>query len=461
MFQAEKCFGKRVVSREIETVSPHIRSSALEVVQTLREAGFEAFWVGGCVRDHLLGREPLDYDLATSAKPEEVERLFKSTLPLGRAFGVVMVKLDGFWFQVATFRSESGYQDGRRPGRVEFADARADALRRDFTVNGLFYDPVAGVVHDWVDGRRDLDAGIIRTIGKPHERFQEDHLRMLRAVRFAAQLGFSIEPATLAAIREGARDLARISAERVREELCKTFQPPHSARGLELLQSSGLLRVALPELEATVDCEQSPDHHPEGSVFKHILKMLECLPPNASTNLVWAVLLHDIAKPVTASRDAASGAIHFYGHEKTGAGMAEAILGRLRFPRRLAAEIVVSVRNHMQFKDVKKMRRSTLRHMLMRPTFGLELELHRLDCLGSSGDLGHYEFLVSENQILSSMPKLHPPLVNGRDLIRLGMKPGMELGAVLREIREKQLADEITSRRQALAWVKRKLAGTN
>ena len=435
-----------------------LKAQATEIVQKLQQSGFAAFWVGGCVRDFLLGREPQDFDIATDAKPEQVEKLFGKTIPVGKKFGVIIVVENGIQFQVATFRAEADYQDGRRPEKIEDANAEADAARRDFTVNGLFYDPLTQKTHDWVGGENDLRAKIIRTIGKPEERFGEDHLRMLRAVRFAAQLNFEIEPGTFAAIKLLTQKIQAISAERIRDELLKLFRPPHAARGLVLLRDSGLLPFVLPELVATIDCEQSPDFHPEGSVFNHICLMLEKLPSDANELLPWAVLLHDIAKPVTAEKALATGKIHFYGHEKVGADMAETILQRLKFPNQQTEEIVAAVRHHMQFKDVKLMRKATLRRLLMRETFPLELELHRLDCLGSSGDLEHFNFLVEQAEELKHQPQIRPPLLTGNDLMALGVKSGKALGALLAEIRELQLADELQTPDAAKMWVRKKLA---
>ena len=433
------------------------REAAAEIARRLQRAGFAAFWVGGCVRDFLLGCEPHDYDIATDAKPEQVEKLFRKTIPVGKKFGVVIVVENGRQFQVATFRAETDYRDGRRPEKVVFASAQADARRRDFTINGLFYDPATEQIHDWVGGEKDLRAKIIRTIGAPEERFAEDHLRLLRAVRFAARLDFEIEPLTFAAVKLLAPKIRRISAERIRDELLKLFRPPHAARGLVLLRDSGLLEPVLPELAAAVSCAQSPEYHPEGTVFEHLRLMLEKLPPDSDPLLPWAVLLHDIAKPVTAARDAATGAIHFYGHEKTGAEMARAILNRLRFPKKQIDEIATCVLHHMQFKDVKQMRKATLRRLLLRETFPLELELHRLDCLGSHGDLSHHDFLMEQAEEFKKKPAMRPPLLTGGDLIALGMKPGPALGALLAEIREKQLADKLKDKRQAKAWAKKQI----
>lgn len=429
-----------------------VRENATAIVRRLQSAGYAAYWVGGCVRDERLGREPTDYDIATSARPEQVEALFESTVPVGRQFGVILVVIDGHSFQVATFRAERDYADGRRPGRVEFAHAEADAIRRDFTVNGLFFDPIRGQLHDWVGGRADVEARIIRAIGNPAGRFAEDHLRLLRAVRFAAQLGFEIEPATWDAIRARAATIVAVSAERVRDELLKLFRPPHAARGLGLLRDSGLLAHVLPELLATVTCEQSPDYHPEGTVFQHIRLMLDQLPLNAHESLPWAVLLHDIAKPPTRSLDA-DGAIHFYGHEKLGAQMAGIILERLRFPRKQIDEIAAVVLRHMQFKDARQMRKSTLRQMLLRPTFELELQLHRLDCLGSHGRLDNHEFLLAQQAELGRQPEIRQPLLRGEDLIALGIQPGPAMGQLLARIREKQLQGELLTADEARRWL--------
>ncbi len=431
-----------------------LRDLALQIVRRLQSAGHRAFWVGGCVRDFQLGREPQDFDVATSALPNQIEELFPHTIAVGRKFGVMVVIEGGDQFQVATFRAEADYRDGRHPEQVAFGDATADARRRDFTVNGLFYDPVLETLHDWVGGEADLRAGIIRTIGAPEERFAEDHLRLLRAVRFAAQLDFQIESQTFSALQAGAANINSISAERVRDELLKLFRPPHAARGLELLRDSGLLPHVLPEIAATIACEQSPDFHPEGNVFNHLCLMLKLLPPEADAMLPWAVLMHDVAKPVTASRDLLTGSIHFYEHEKIGAAMAEQILDRLRFPRKQIEDVATAVRYHMQFKDAPQMRKATLRRLLLRDTFPLELALHHLDCLGSHGRLDVYDFLIKQAAELARQPEIRPPLLTGADLIALGMKPGPAMGALLAEIREKQLEDELQTPDEARAWAK-------
>jgi len=432
--------------------SDSLKAGATGLAKRLAGAGFQAFWVGGCVRDARLGQAPSDYDIATDATPEEVEQLFRKTIPVGKQFGVIMVLEAGHEYQVATFRAEGDYTDGRRPGSVRFTDAREDALRRDFTINGLFYDPLVDELHDWVGGQADLDTRRIRTIGDPAKRFGEDRLRLLRAVRFAAQLGFAIEPETFAAVQQHAVAIRDVSAERIRDELLKLFRPPHAARGLDLLHESRLLPEVLPELAATIGCEQPPEYHPEGDVFTHIRLMLSHLPDDAGTTLIWSVLMHDIAKPVTQSRD--EGRIRFLGHEKTGASMTLEIMNRLRFPKAGSAAVKTCVRHHMQLKDAQQMRRATLRKLFLRPTLPVELALHRLDSLASTGRLENFEFLEAKFAEFQNQPELQKPLVDGADLIALGQAPGAKLGKLLSDIRNRQLAGELTTREQALAWVR-------
>ena len=432
--------------------SDSLKAGALGLARCLAKAGFQAFWVGGCVRDARLGQAPTDYDIATDATPDEIEHLFRKTIPVGKQFGVIMVLEAGHEYQVATFRAEGDYADGRRPGSVRFTDAREDTLRRDFTINGLFYDPLADELHDWVGGQADLEARRIRTIGDPAERFGEDRLRLLRAVRFAVQLGFEIEPATFAVVQQHAAAIREVSAERIRDELLKLFRPLHAARGLDLLHESRLLPEVLPELAATIGCEQPPEYHPEGDVFTHIRLMLSHLPADAGTTLIWSVLMHDIAKPATLSRD--GGRIRFLGHEKVGATMALEIMNRLRFPKAESAAVKTCVRHHMQLKDAQQMRPATLRKLFLRPTFPVELTLHRLDSLASSGKLDNAEFLESKLAEFQDQPELQKPLVDGGDLIALGQAPGAELGRLLSDIRNRQLAGELTTREQALAWAR-------
>jgi len=433
------------------------RDIATRIISCLHEADHEAYLVGGCVRDELRGVVPVDYDIATSARPEEVEKLFPKTVGVGKSFGVMLVVENGKSFEVATFRTDGEYADGRRPDEVKFTDAQTDASRRDFTINGLFLDPVTNEVYDWVGGEADIKTRVLRTIGDPAKRFAEDHLRLLRAVRFAAQLNFQIDTETFRAVQARAENAASVSAERIRLELLKLFRPPHAGKGLDLLCGSGLLEHVLPELMPALDCDQSPDYHPEGNVYNHIRLMLDIMPTNAPMELPWTILLHDIAKPATVSTGE-DGRIHFYGHEKIGADMAKAILERLRFSSDEIDTIVFTVRHHMQFKDAPQMRTATLRRMLLRPTFELELEQHRIDCLGSHGKLDIYDFIRAEQAAMAEQPALFKPLITGRDLIALGMAPGPALGKLLSEIRDRQLAEEFASRENALAWAKEKAA---
>jgi len=426
------------------------RDAAAEIVRRLREAGHEAFWVGGCVRDLIRGAAPEDYDIVTSARPEEVRGLFPRTIPVGERFGICLVVEGGAPYEVATFRTEADYDDGRRPSRIAFATAEEDVRRRDFTINGLLMDPETGRIIDHVGGLRDIEQRIIRTIGDPEERFAEDHLRMLRAVRFAATLGFSIEPMTFAAVRRRAAMIMRISAERIRDELSGLLTGGAARRGLELLSESGLLLEIIPEIHALQGVEQPPVFHPEGDVWEHTLRMvalLSRLDGKADPRLAWAVLLHDVGKAVTRSEDAAG--THFYGHVQRGEEIAAAILRRLRFSREEMETILALVRSHMLFMNVREMRPNRLKRLLRMPDFALHLELHRLDCLGSHGLLDHYAFC---KQKLGEYPEeeLRPPrLLTGLDLIGMGFAPGPVFKEILRAVEDAQLGGEIAEAAEA------------
>ena len=420
------------------------KDQAAEIVRRLREAGHEAFWVGGCVRDLLRGEAPEDYDIVTSARPEQVRGIFSRTVPVGERFGICLVIEGGAPYEVATFRTEADYGDGRRPSRVAFATAEEDVRRRDFTINGLLMDPFTGEIVDRVEGLRDIERRLIRTIGDPEERFTEDHLRMLRAIRFAATLGFEIEPATFSAIRRRAADIRRISAERIRDELSRLLTGGEARRGLELLSESGLLGEILPEVHALQGVDQPKVFHPEGDVWEHTLRLIVLLPrPNgkADPRLAWAALLHDVGKAVTRSEDATG--THFYGHVQRGEEIAAAILRRLRFSREDSETILALIRGHMLFMNVREMRPNRLKRLLRTPDFALHLELHRMDCLGSHGPLDHYEFC---RQKLEEYPEeeLRPPrLLTGADLIDMGFKPGPVFKEILRAVEDAQLGGEI------------------
>lgn len=429
-----------------------MEQTARRIVTALRAAGHEAYFAGGCVRDLLRGTDPSDYDIATSARPGEVELLFRRTLAVGAHFGVIVVLEDGAEFEVATFRSDGAYLDGRRPESVTFSNAEGDALRRDFTINGLFYDPVDGRVLDFVNGRSDLDARIIRAIGDAAQRFAEDKLRLLRGIRFAARFGFEIEAATWEAIRTGAHQIHAVSAERIRDELVKILAHPSRLRGFDLLEASGLLRELLPEIEALKGCEQPPEFHPEGDVFVHTRIMLEMLPPEASLPLVLGVLFHDIGKPPTFQRDE-TGRIRFNGHEYVSAELTRAIMTRLRFSNAEIAATDALVRNHMAFKDVQHMRTAKVKRFLARETMDDELELHRVDCRSSHGMLDNYNFLLAKREEFASEPLIPPPLLTGNDLIALGWKPGPRFKEVLDSVQTLQLEGALRSHEEALAWL--------
>lgn len=429
-----------------------MEETATRIVRRLREAGHEAYFAGGCVRDRLLGRPAHDIDVATSAHPEDVQKLFPRTVAVGAQFGVIIVLEEGGEFQVATFRADGVYIDGRRPESVTFTTAEGDALRRDFTVNGLFYDPLEDRVLDFVGGRDDLKAGLLRCIGTPADRFQEDKLRLLRGVRFAATLDFRIEPATWTALRDHAPSISAVSAERIRDELVKIFTHPSRVRGFDLLEESGLLEILLPEVTAMKGCEQPPEFHPEGDVFVHTRLMLSLLPAEVSVPLVFSVLFHDIGKPPTARRDE-TGRIRFNGHESVSATMTEGIFHRLRFSNALAEATIAAVKNHMAFKDVQHMRVATLKRFLARPTIDDELELHRVDCLGSHGLLDNHAFLLAKREEFSREPLIPPPLVTGGDLIALGWKPGPFFKRILDAVQVRQLEGTLVSRESALEWV--------
>ena len=431
-----------------------MEKAAREVAARLREEGHIAYFAGGCVRDIVRGETPKDFDIATDAKPEIVQKLFPRTYAIGAHFGVIIVLENGFQFEVATFRSDEAYIDGRRPSAVHFSSPEEDAKRRDFTINGMFYDPVAEKVIDFVGGRADIDAKLVRAIGDPAQRFAEDRLRMLRAVRFATVLDYTIDTHTWDALVANATSINEISAERIRDELVRIFLSPNKTRGWDLLDSSGLMRAILPELDRMKGVLQPEQFHPEGDVFEHTRLMLQFLPEKVSVPLVFAVLLHDVAKPVTATIDE-TGRIRFSGHDRAGAQMAEQIMRRLRFSGAETEATVEMVRQHMVFKDVPKMREAKLKRFMARPTFDDELELHRVDCQGSHRMLDNYEFLLRKREEFANEPIIPPPLVRGTDLIALGLKPGPKFGEILEAVETRQLEGDLRTREEALEWVKR------
>ena len=428
---------------------------AIEIIDLLHAGGYQAYLVGGCVRDRLLGRPPQDYDVATDARPDQILEQFPRAQRVGAHFGVVLVhNAAGEQVEVATFRSDHSYSDGRRPDRVEFeTDPRQDALRRDFTVNALFEDPVSGQVLDFVGGQADLSRQTIRAIGSPRRRFEEDHLRMLRALRFAARLHFSVEPATMLAIRELAPLVRSVSPERVRGELVRILTEGSPGRGLELLDESGLLAQILPEVKALQGVQQPPEYHPEGDVWTHTLMMLDSL-HQPSVTLAMGVLLHDIGKPPTfrvAER------IRFDGHVEAGLKIARDILNRLRFSGDECDQILALIGNHMRFKDAQQMRESTLKRFLRLPRFDEHLELNRVDCLCSNGRLETWAFMQAKLEALGDEEIRPVRLLTGRDLISEGFSPGPAFGKVMEEIETAQLEGNIKTKEQALALARQML----
>src|SRR5215469_4952823 len=430
-----------------------MEKTARKVAARLREKGHIAYFAGGCVRDMVQGLTPTDYDIATDARPEDVQALFPRTYAVGAHFGVIIVLQDGFQFEVATFRSDAAYIDGRHPTEVHFSSPAKDAKRRDFTINGMFYDPVAEQVIDLVGGQADIAAKLVRAIGDPAKRFAEDRLRMLRGVRFATVLDYQIDNQTWEALAANAASINQISAERIRDEMVHIFLSPNRVRGWDLVDSSGLMRAILPELDEMKGVLQPEQFHPEGDVFVHTRLMLQLLPAEVSGPLVLAVLFHDVAKPVTARVDK-TGRIRFNDHDRIGAEMTEAIMRRLRFSSAEIEATVEMVRQHMVFKDAPNMRVAKLKRFMARPTFEDELELHRVDCESSHRMLDNYEFLLRKREEFANEPIIPPPLVRGDDLIALGLKPGPKFGEILEAVETRQLEGKLRTREEALDWVK-------
>lgn len=432
------------------------REPAEEICRTLRANGHQAYFVGGCVRDLLLNRTPEDYDVATDALPGRVEELFPGSLTVGAKFGVVIVPREGVQVEVATFRSDVGYSDGRHPDRVAYSQTpQDDVQRRDFTINGLLMDPASHEVLDFVGGRDDLSARIIRTIGEPRLRFTEDKLRLARAVRFAARFGYTIDTQTFAAIKELASQIVQVSAERLRDELTKLLTEGSARRGFELLDETGLLPVLLPEVARMKGVPQPPEYHPEGDVWIHTRMLLQNLPAGCPAALAWGALLHDVGKPPTfAPANQTGDRIRFDGHAEIGARMAEEICRRLRFSREDTEQIVSLVASHMRFKDVLQMRPATLKRFVRLPRFDEHLELHRLDCLACHGMLANWEYV---RKFLAETPpeQVRPPrILTGEDLRALGFRPGPAFKIILQAVEDAQLEGRLHDREGAIQLVR-------
>jgi poly(A) polymerase len=434
------------------------RERADSICAALRRNGYQALLVGGCVRDLLLGRSPVDYDIATDALPDQVMALFPESVAVGAQFGVVFIPGDGCKVEVATFRSDGNYSDGRRPEQVVYAKTpEQDVRRRDFTINGLMMRPDGGDVLDFVGGQADLKAGVIRTIGEPEQRFSEDKLRLMRAVRFAARFGFAIEPETFAAIRRHAHEIGVVSAERVRDELTRLLTEGAARRGFELLDETGLLPQVLPEVAAMKGVEQPPQYHPEGDVWIHTLLMLAVLEAGAASTLAWGVLLHDVGKPPTFRSIAETGdRIRFDGHVSVGARVGEAICRRFRFSNEDTEQVLALIANHMRFKDVEQMRPATLKRFVRLPRFEEHMELHRLDCTSSHRRMDAYAFV---SRLLNETPpeQIRPSkLLTGDNLREMGYKPGPIFSQILASLEDAQLEGKVSTEDEAIRYVRSK-----
>jgi poly(A) polymerase len=436
------------------------RELANSICEALQRNAYQALLVGGCVRDVLLGREAADYDVTTDATPERVMELFPESIAVGAQFGVVLVPRDGLKVEVATFRSDVGYSDGRHPDRVVYSKtAEEDVQRRDFTINGLLMRHDTGEILDFVGGQADLRARLIRAIGDPDRRFTEDKLRMMRAVRFAARFGFDIEHKTFAAIRRHAGAVTDVSAERLRDELTKLLTEGAARRGFELLEQSWLLSIVLPEIAAMKGVPQPAQFHPEGDVWIHTLLMIGQLPAGCSPTLAWGVLLHDVGKPPTFKPASQTGdRIRFDNHVEVGVRMAEVICRRYRFSNEDTAQIAALVANHMRFKDVDQMRPATLKRFVRLPRFEEHLELHRLDCLSSHRNLESYG-LVKQFLKVTPAEQVRPQRVlTGDDLREMGYSPGPLFSEILRAVEDAQLEGQVKTKEEAEEFVRRKFA---
>ena len=425
------------------------RQTAVEIVRHLRKNGFEAYFVGGAVRDMILGATTEDYDIATDASPDDIERLFNRVIPVGRQFGVSLVILDGRSYEIARFRTDGAYLDGRRPSTVTSSDIENDLRRRDFTINAMAYDPLEDRLIDVAGGREDISKRLIRTVGDPDERFAEDRLRILRAVRFAARFDYEIERGTFDALIRSAPYIGEVSAERIGEELARMFSGPHAEKALSLLDKTGLLEIVLPEVAAMKGVKQPLEYHPEGDVFEHTRRMLELF-EGGSTTLAFGILLHDAGKPETYT---VTDRIRFNRHDEVGASIVDRVLARLRFSRDIVTRVHTLVRNHMRFMHVREMRQAVLRRFMAMDGFEELLELFRLDCLASHGSLDLYDFVVSKREI--SGPELPEPLLGGEDLIDAGYDPGPLFSTILKMVADAQLEGSVTTRREALDLVLR------
>ena len=426
-----------------------------EVVVELRKAGHKAFCVGGCARDTLLGIEPKEYDITTSATPEEVSEIFPHTVPIGVSFGVILVITGKYQFEVATFRKDQSYTDGRHPDKVIYSsEEQEDVRRRDFTINGMLYDPIEEEVIDYVDGIRDIKSKIVQTIGDPYERFNEDKLRMMRAIRFSSRYNFELNLDTFLAIEKLAADITQVSSERIRDEITKIITQSNPGHGLNMLSVSGLLKYILPDVEIMTGVEQPPEFHPEGDVFIHTCLVLDKLHKNqagvVSPELAIGALLHDVGKPPTFS---VSDRIRFNGHDKLGADMSKKICRELKFSNKQIEVIYALIRDHLKFKDVFNMKKSTLKRFIGMPHFEEHMALHLADCQASHGLTAAYDFVMEKYNDFEEEEIKPAPLISGRELIEMGYKPGPLFSDILNFVEEAQLEGEIMNTQEAIEAV--------
>ena len=438
-----------------KTKNSEIYINAVKIIEILSGAGFESYIVGGAVRDLLIEKNPKEYDICTSATPNEINKIFKNSKLVGQSFGVSIVLQDKYAFEIATFREDFDYLDGRHPDKVKYTkNVEHDVKRRDFTVNGLLFDPIANKIIDYCDGLLDLKNKIIRTIGDPFERFSEDYLRILRAIRFSNQLNFEIEKKTSIAMDELSHKVVNISIERVRDEISKILLSLSPAKGIRLLDKYHILNTFIPEILEMKNIQQPPDFHPEGDVFVHTCLVLDKLSESTSENsieVVYGALFHDIGKPDTYDK---TDRIRFNRHEYVGANKAEKICKRLKFSNKQTELIVSLVKEHMKFGNIKNMKKSTFKKFVSMENFNDHLKLHKADCLGSHGDLSLYDFTLQKLDQLNNEPILPKPLLNGNDLIDLGIKPGPIYKSILSKIFDDQLEGNIKSRDEALIKLK-------
>jgi len=439
---------------KVNPMQKQATSHATSIVKKLTQSGYKAYFAGGCVRDLIMGIEPKDIDIATSATPDQVLKLFSKTFEKGKSFGVVSVLLGGHEFEVTTFRKEGSYFDGRHPTKVTWTDDKEDALRRDFTINGMFYDPLQKKIIDYVDGQKDIEKKIIRTIGDPRDRFNEDKLRLMRAVRFSARFQYEIASETRSALVDLAPLLSEVSLERIRDELIKILTGENAHQGIDLLSQVGILSLILPEIETMKGVAQPPQFHPEGDVYIHTLLLLENF-KKPNPELAMAGLLHDVGKPPTFS---VKERIRFDGHVEVGTEMAQKICKRLRFSNKQVDHITSLVRQHLQFMNVRRMRKSTLTRFLTQDRFEDHLELHRADCLACHKILDNYEFCKEKLKELKLKPRPKKPLLTGKDLIRLGFTPGPIFKKILTAIETEQLEGKLKTKNSALKWAQYKFS---